>query len=92
MEHTYAKFPGLPVPGAFSLLRETDPQTNITSRLSLETAGFLLDINAEAELLAGTGRGQHGSGVKKRQRERMGPSCWFWVSSGALDIDEYERS
>ena len=58
-----------------------------------ETAGFVVDINAKAELLAGTGRGQHGSGVKIKDNE----SGWdLHVGSGsavrALNIDECERS
>lgn len=70
-------------------LLKTEPQANITSRV---TAGLFVDINAKAELLEGTGRSQHGSGVKIKDNE----SGWdLHVDSGsaveALDIDECER-
>lgn len=90
MEHTYAKSPGIEVRGAFRLTRKTGLPAKKSSR---ETAGFLVDINAKAELLAGTGRGQHGSGVKIKDNE----SGWdLHVSSGSargpLNIDECEKS
>ena len=90
MEHTYAEFPGLPVLGTTKFFGTTQLPANIASRV---TAGFFIDFNAEAELLEGTGRSQHGSGVKIKGNE----SGWdLHVDSGsavgALNIDECERS
>ncbi len=78
MEHTYAIFLGILLPrGATRVHRKTGIPAIVFTR---ETAGFLVDIDAKAELLEGTGRGQHGSGVKIKDNE----SGWdLHVGSGS---------
>lgn len=62
MQHTYTVTLVLHALGAWDWSWQTAAQARPTGRPNLGTVVFSVDINVQAELLAGTGRGQHGSG------------------------------
>lgn len=67
MQHTYTITRELPPLGACGWIVNTGIPAIPIGRSNLETVGFSVDINVQAELLEGTGRGQHASGEHEEE-------------------------